>query len=142
MQSNTHESLDREHVPQGSSDRSFGLVFTVFFAFVAFWPLVHRRSPRIWAVCVSAAFLLLALAGPRFLHPLNLAWARVGRLLGKITNPIVTGLMFYLIFTPTAVLFKLTGKDPLRLKFDVAAASYWIIRDPAGPAPESMSHQF
>jgi len=34
------------------------------------------------------------------------------------------------------------GKDPLRLKRDEAAPSYWIARDPAGRAHESMKHQF
>jgi hypothetical protein len=142
MQSSTHESFDRELVPEGSSDRSFGLVFTAFFALVGVWPLVHRRPLRLWAFFVSAAFLLVALALPRVLHPLNLLWARFGRLLSKVTNPIITGLMFYVIFTPAGLLLRLFGKDLLRLKYDRSATSYWIRRDPAGLVPESMRNQF
>ena len=142
MQSSTHESFDRELVPEGSSDRSFGLVFTAFFALVGVWPLVHRRPLRLWAFFVSAAFLLVALALPRVLHPLNLLWARFGRLLSKVTNPIITGLMFYVIFTPAGLLLRLFGKDLLRLKYERSATSYWIRRDPAGLVPESMRNQF
>ena len=142
MQSRTHESFDRELVTEGSSDRSFGLVFAGFFALVALWPLVHKHPLRTWALYTGAAFLLLALAAPGILHPLNRLWTRFGRLLSKITNPIVTGLMFYLIFTPAAVLFKILGKDLLRLRFEKASPSYWIVRDPPGPAPETMSNQF
>jgi saxitoxin biosynthesis operon SxtJ-like protein len=142
MKSSTHESFDRPHVLESSSDRSFGLVFTAFFALLGVWPLVHKHPIRLWALGLSGVFLLLALAVPRVLHPLNLAWTVLGRVLSKITNPIITGLLFYLIFTPAALLFRLMGKDLLRLKFDRSASSYWIVRDPSGPAPESMSHQF
>jgi hypothetical protein len=142
MQSSSHESFDRELVSEGSSDRSFGLVFTAFFALVGVWPLVHKRPLRPWALFVSAAFLLVALAFPRVLHPLNLLWTRFGRLLSKVTNPIITGLMFYVIFTPAGLLLRLFGKDLLRLKYDRSAPSYWIRRDPAGLIPESMRNQF
>jgi hypothetical protein len=142
MPSSTHESLDRELVTEGSSDRSFGLVFTVFFALVGVWPLVHKRPLRLWALGVSVTFLLLALALPGVLRPLNLLWARFGRLLSKITNPIITGVMFYVIFTPAGLLLRLFGKDLLRLKNDRNATTYWIHRDPAGLIPESMRNQF
>lgn len=142
MKSSTHESFDRGHVAQAGSDRSFGLVFTAFFALLGLWPLVHKHPIRPWALYASGAFLALAVVVPRILHPLNIAWTHLGRLLAKITNPIVTGLMFYVIFTPAAFLFKLMGKDLLRLKFDRGATTYWIVRDPSGPAPESMNHQF
>jgi hypothetical protein len=62
--------------------------------------------------------------------------------LGKLTSPIVLGLLFYGFITPLAFAMRLAGKDPLRLKFDRAADSYWIRRDPPGPEPESMTNQF
>jgi hypothetical protein len=37
---------------------------------------------------------------------------------------------------------RLFGKDPLRLKRDPAAATYWIERTPPGPKPESLGDQF
>src|SRR5580658_2800910 len=137
MQSSTHESFDRELVAEGSSDRSFGLVFTAFFALVGLWPLVHKRPLRPWALFVSAGFLLVALAFPQVLHPLNLLWTRFGKLLSKVTNPIITGIMFFVIFTPAGLLLRLFGKDLLRLKYDPSAPSYWIRRDPARLIPES-----
>jgi saxitoxin biosynthesis operon SxtJ-like protein len=142
MQSSTHENFDRETVTEGSSDRSFGLVFTAFFALAGLWPLVHKRPLRLWALVISAAFLLVALALPGVLHPLNLWWARLGKLLSKVTNPVITGAMFYMIFTPAGLLLRLFGKDLLRLKYDRNATTYWIRRDPAGLSPESMRNQF
>jgi hypothetical protein len=37
---------------------------------------------------------------------------------------------------------RLFGKDPLRLRFDPAAGSYWIKRDPPGPTADSLNNQF
>jgi hypothetical protein len=136
-----HEDFVREPEHTGSSDRAFGLTFAVFFALVAILPLLHHKPLRLWAVGVSILFLL-ATAIPRVLRPMNLFWAKIGLLLSKITNPIITGLMFYLVFAPAAMVLRLLGKDLLHLKFDAAAGSYWIPRTPPGPAPESMQHQF
>jgi hypothetical protein len=40
MATNTHETFDRREEIKGSSDRAFGLVFTVVFALVAVWPWI------------------------------------------------------------------------------------------------------
>jgi hypothetical protein len=52
------------------------------------------------------------------------------------------GILFFLVITPAAILLRLFGKDPLRLHYDKSAASYWIPRDPPGPAPDTMANQF
>jgi hypothetical protein len=69
-------------------------------------------------------------------------WTRLAVLISKVTNPIMTGLVFYVLFTPLAVILRLMGKDPLRLKVEPAAKTFWIPRDPPGPAPETMRNQF
>jgi len=142
MASSTHEDFSREHVIKGSSDRSFGLVFAGFFALVGFWPLVHGESPRWWSIGLGAAFLVVAYARPSLLAKPNLWWMKFGLLLAKIVNPIVMGLVFYLTVMPTAVIMRIMGKDPLRLKLDRSAKTYWIERKPPGPAPDTMSQQF
>ncbi|MBZ5725104.1 MAG: hypothetical protein LAP87_08920 [Acidobacteriia bacterium] len=137
-----HEDFSRkDEIPVGS-DRAFGAVFTALFALLALWPLVHSRPIRWWALPVSGGFFLATAIRPSVLHPLNRAWTRLATLLNRIVTPLVTGLLFYGVFTPMAVLFRLRGKDPLRLRFDPAAETYWLERNPPGPAPESMAHQF
>ena len=142
MQSGTHEDFSRKMSEKGPSDRSFGLVFAGFFAVLSLWPLLRGRPPRLWALAVAAVFLLIAATVPALLHPLNRLWMRIGLLIGKVTNPIITGIMFYLVFTPAGYLMQLLGKDLLRLRTDPEAASYWIRREPPGPSPESVRHQF
>jgi len=137
-----HEDFSRLEEPQGSSDRSFGFVFALFFLALALWPAVHRGVPRWWALGVSAVFLLLAVASPSTLAPLNWAWTRLARTLNKIVNPVVTAALFYLAFTPVGLLMRLTGGDPLHLRFNPDAKTYWIEKQPPGPPPETMARQF
>lgn len=138
-----HEHTPR-HTPQihSSSDRSFGFVFATVFMIIAIYPLLHAETIRIWAMVVSGIFLLLAAIRPQVLAPANRLWTKFGLLLHNIVSPIALGILFFLVVTPTGLLMRLLGKDPLRLRFDPAAGSYWIRRDPPGPAADSLKNQF
>jgi hypothetical protein len=139
-----HEDFTREGDVHGSSDRAFGLVMAVFFAIVAIIPLLHQShtSVRWWALGVVAVFLALALLWPAALRPLNRLWLRLGLLISRIVSPIVLAMLFYATVTPVGLLMRAVGKDPLRLRRNAAVASYWIPREPPGPAPDSMKNQF
>ena len=137
-----HEDLNREQLVEGSSDRNFGLVFAGAFLLIGGLSLLHAESVRWWAFLVSAVFGGIALVRPSLLAGLNRLWTRFGVLLGKIVSPIALGVLFYAALTPVGILMRLAGKDPLRLKRDAGADSYWIERKPPGPAPDSMTNQF
>lgn len=137
-----HEDLNRQHEIKISSERSFGIVFAVVFAAVALWPLIGGGAPRLWSLVIAALFLVLALRWTAPLRPLNRLWARVGLLLHAVVNPLVMGLLFFSTVLPIGLLLRLMGKDLLNLKRDQAAKSYWIARQPPGPKPDTMIHQF
>jgi hypothetical protein len=113
-----------------------------FFLLAGLAPLRHHQPVRFWALGLALAFLVFAFLLPRILAPLNKAWMALGRLLSRVMTPIVTGLLFYLVFTPAGFLYRLLGKDSLHLSYDKAARSYWIERHPPGPPPEEMLNQF
>jgi hypothetical protein len=138
----THEDLSRDEPVEGSSDRSFGLVFAAAFLVVAAWPLWRGGDLRWWAVAVAAGLALVAWVSPRLLALPNRLWLRFGLLLGKVVSPIALGILFYGVFVPMGTLMRWFGKDPLRLQRDKAATSYWIPREPPGPPPTSMTNQF
>ncbi|MBF0357916.1 MAG: hypothetical protein HQL70_04860 [Magnetococcales bacterium] len=128
---------------QPSSDKSFGLVFTVLFTVIAIWPYFDRgEAPQIWAVVIATFFLLISLIKPGVLAPLNRLWTRFGLLLNKITEPIFMGIFFFVIISPIAILMRISGKRPLQLAFEKKATSYWITREQSGPTPDSMKQQF
>jgi hypothetical protein len=137
-----HESYDRHQDVQGSTDRSFGLVFAAVFAAIGLLPLVHGGAVRLWAIIVSAAFLLVALVVPSVLRPINRLWLKFGLLLHKIVSPVVLGIMFFLVITPIGMFLRARGTDPWRLKPNRQSRTYWIERVPPGPTPESIKDQF
>ena len=124
------------------SERGLGLVFAIVFAIIALWPVIWGGGLRLWAIAIAAVFLILAFLWPAILRPLNIAWFRFGMLLGAVMTPLVMALLYAVAFVPTGWLMRLFGKDPLRLKRDSAAASYWIVREEPGPAPGTMKRQF
>ena len=79
---------------------------------------------------------------PRVLAPLNRLWTRFGILLAKIVNPVVMAGVFFIAVTPIGLLMRLAGKDLLRLRYDSTAETYWIMRTPPGPPPDTMKNQF
>jgi hypothetical protein len=140
--SGTHERLVVDEVVTGSSNRAFGFTFAIVFAFLGSWPLVKSRPVRGWALFVAAVFLLVALAAPRVLSPLRGLWLKFGLLLHACMSPIIMSLVFYTTVTPMGIVGRVLGWDPLRLRFDRDALTYWIERDPPGPTPDTMPRQF
>lgn len=137
-----HHELRSEVRVVVSSDRTFGLVFSGFFTIVGAFPLLRSASPRWWALLVAAVFLVLALTAPRVLHPFNLMWARLAVILHYVVSPVAMALLFFLAFLPVGLLLRLFGKDVLRLRREPESSSYWIVRNPPGPPPASMTEQF
>ena len=111
------------------SNRSFGIVFFIFFLIVSFWPIFNEESPRIWSLLVSLIFLILGLINSNLLSPFNKLWFKFGIFLGNFISPIVMGLVFFLVVTPIGLIMKLLGKDLLRLKKKKNSNTYWLKKD-------------
>lgn len=141
MPSNFHESLSLTRTVEIGSNRSFGLVMGAaclvlaglgFWAGSAYWP--------VWAVA-ALAFASLVWLWPSLLYPLNRVWFWLGLALHKIVNPVLMGVLFFIVITPIGVLMRLSGKRPLGLKFEPEATSYWVTRD-SGFQPGPMTKQY
>ena len=128
-------------ISQMPSNKEFGYFFTLLFALVgAFFYYSANLSWAYVFVSIALIFLLITLMKSDALLPLNKLWMRFGLLLGMIVSPIVLGVIFFGIFTPIAMLMRLSGRDELRLRF-TQKASHWISRNEA-IKPESFRHQF
>jgi hypothetical protein len=138
-----HETLKRADDVRIGSNRSFGFVFAAMFLILAL--LRFRHGLDLWMsvwLGASAATVAVTLVAPRLLGPFNRLWFRFGLLLHKIVSPLVMGLIFFGVVTPTAMVMRLRGKRPLNLAFDPEATTYWIARDPPGPKPATFQNQF
>ena len=107
------------------SNKSFGIVFSIVFLVIAFWPMLNGNEINYWSLAISIVFLILGLINSKILTPLNKIWFKFGILLGNVVGPIVMGIIFFLIVTPTSIIMKILGKDVLNLKKN-NNNSYWI----------------
>ena len=124
------------------SNRKFGLFFTFVFAILAFW-FYWRYDSAVTPlfVAISGCFALTTALAPILLKPFNNIWFLFGNLLGKITHPLVLGILFFIIITPISLISRLFGRDELKLKKRFIQ-SFWSERVPIGPAPESFRNQY
>jgi len=121
-----------------SSNKSFGIVFSVVFLLIAIYPLTNGEDIRIWSGIISFIFLVLGLLNSRILTPLNRIWFKFGIYLGKIVSPLIMGIIFFFVVTPIGLIMRILGKDVLNLKYN-KNQSYWIEKN--GPKSK-MKNQF
>ena len=121
-----------------SSNKSFGIVFFIFFLIVSIYPLFDDRTLRVWSLVISAIFLILGILNSKILTPLNKLWFKFGILLGKIVSPVVMGIVFFAVVTPISLIMKILKKDLLNMKKN-KKPSYWIAK--SGPKSR-MKNQF
>ena len=138
----THERLAGGGRPARGSDRAFGAAFAVVFSIGGAVAWIRGGALPAWPFVVSGAFLVAAFLTPELLTPLNRLWFKVSSLLHRIVSPVALALLFYGAFAPTGVMLRLLRRDPLSLRRDPDAASYWIAREPPGPERESMRRQY
>ena len=120
------------------SNRNFGIVFAIVFLIISLWPLLNQNEIRYWSLIVSIIFLSLGLINSKLLLPLNKIWFRFGIFLGNFIAPIVMGIIYFFVVTPTGLIMKMLGKDLLNLKKS-NKDSYWIKKDNSN---SSLKNQF
>ena len=123
------------------SNKKFGYFFTLIFIILTGYFFVNKslNLAYIFATISTTLFFITIVKADLLLYP-NKLWIRFGLLLGMIISPIVLGVLFFILFTPTAILMKLFGRDELRLKFK-KNTSYWIMRENQIKS-DSFSNQF
>ena len=129
----------RESKIKPGSNRNFGLVFFVVFLIISLWPLTYEGTPRIWSIIIAIIFFILGLMNSKLLTPLNILWFKFGMVLGSIIAPIVMGIVFFAVVTPTGIIMRIFGKDLLNNKLNKDKKSYWIHR---AKIKSSMKQQF
>lgn len=126
----------------GSSDRSFGIVFTVVFLIAALVPLMSGAGLNLVWLVVSVIVAFIAFIKPSLLAPFNKYWTRFGLFLHKIISPIILGLMYFIVFTPIGLAMRVMNKRPLQLDLEPESDTYWIMREPKGPSSDSIKNQY
>ena len=104
---------------EGGRNRKFGLFIALvsFFISLYFWSV---SSVRLSMVMLFLTFIFLTLSNinSSLLSNLRLVWIKLGKLLGRIINPVIYTLFFLLLFTPISLITKLFGRDELNLSLE------------------------
>lgn len=127
---------------EAPSNRSFGWVFTTFFTLVGGYSLWRAGTAYPWMFGLAAVTAVVTMLSPGWLAPLNRIWMKFGELLHHVVSPVVLGVIFYGVFTPVAMVMRMAGRDSMKRRFDQGAKTYWVERDPPGPASDSFKDQF
>ena len=120
------------------TNKSFGIVFFLFFLIISIFPLFKDGNIRTWPLMIAIIFLILGLLNSKFLTPLNKIWFKFGILLGSFVSPIIMGIVFFVIVTPTSIIMRVLGKNLLNLKKD-NKKTYWVERS---KIQSKMKNQF
>ena len=120
------------------TNKSFGIVFFLFFLIVSLFPLFKNENIRVWSLIIAIIFLILGLLNSKLLTPLNKIWFKFGILLGNFVSPIVMSIVFFVIVTPTSIIMRVLGKNLLNLKKD-NKKTYWVERS---KIQSKMKNQF
>jgi hypothetical protein len=128
--------------PQLPSNRSFGWTFTGFFLLVGIFGIWRSNPAMSWLFALAGLFAVITLTRAQWLEPLNRAWMKFGALMNAVVSPVVLGAIFFGVFTPAGFVMRLVGRDAMARRFDPAAKSYWVKRDPAGPADDSFGNMY
>ncbi len=118
----------------------FGLLGTV----IAYKSGCFQSSGK-WTAPVIVWLLgvwgLLGAFAPPLVKPLYTGLMAVTFPIGWVISHLLLGLIYYGMFTPLALFFRLVGRDALKLKIDRNAASYWI-ETPTNPDSANYFRQF
>ena len=124
------------------SNKKFGLFFTGVFLCATLYLYFLEPLAWYWSSSLSVAILfgIFTFIKPNFLKPLNIAWFKLGLLLGAVVSPLVLGIIFFGLITPVALVARIFGRDELKMK-SRQLKTYWIAREDS-IEPNSFKDQF
>lgn len=121
--------------------RRFGLVVGAAFLVVGavlFW----RGLPLAALICgsVGGVLILLGTILPGLLGPVYRVWMGLALAISKVTTPIIMGVVYYGVVTPTGLIRRVVGGNPLKPRGK--NSDLWIARADRAERPEDLERQF
>lgn len=77
----------------------------------------------------------------KFLKTLYKGWMKFAHALGWVNTRIILTLVYYFVFTPLALIFRVVGKDPMNRKLQLVE-TYWVEREQVPFDRERARRQF
>ena len=124
------------------SNQKFGFFFTAIFLIISiYFGYLQAVYPCLIFAAISMIFFVTTIVSPKSLRYLNILWMYIGYLIGSIVSPLVLGAIFYFIFTPISIFFRITGRDELDIK-NIYENTSWKYKDSSFDDLEKFKRQF
>ena len=110
--------------------RQFAALWLAFFGGMAAWQGLVRGRVGV-ALTIGALAVVVGgvgLARPRLIRPIFVGWMVLAFPIGWAVSLLLLGLVYYGLFLPISLVFRLVGRDALRLRPRPGAATYWTPR--------------
>jgi Saxitoxin biosynthesis operon protein SxtJ len=116
--------------------RQFAGLWLACFGGLAVWEGIVREHTNL-AVTLTVLALTIGPVGiiwPRVMRPIYVAWMVLAFPIGWTVSQVILALMFYGLFTPIGLIFRIIGRDPLHRARRPGLESYWSPKaTPADP---------
>jgi hypothetical protein len=107
--------------------RQFAALWLLFFAALACWQGLLEGNGTTALVLTGLALAIgpLGLLRPQVVRPLFVGWMVLAFPIGWMVSRILMVLLFYGVFTPVGLVFKLMGRDALSRRYQPDKDTYW-----------------
>ena len=110
--------------------KKFGFIFATFLfsIFYVLLPWLKDSAHPSVVLYVALCIAFVSFLSPRLLRPLFYLASIIGSVLGAINNRLILSLIFFLIFSPLAILMRVFSKnDSMRAKIDKDLKTYRVL---------------
>jgi Saxitoxin biosynthesis operon protein SxtJ len=134
---------DIQFRPSDKTLRQFAGIWIVFFGGIAAYQGYFRDRTTVALALgsLAAAVGLLGLAAPWSIRPIYVGWMVAAFPIGWVVSHVILALIFYGLFTPIAVLFRLLGRDALHRRPPQGFDTYFVPKTTPA-APRSYLRQY
>ena len=74
--------------------------------------------------------LLITMTVLKIIYPFAFIWYNFSGIMGTVMSKVILSIIFFIVVTPTALIKKMTGYDPMRIKpFKKSVESVFVTRD-------------
>jgi len=122
----------------------FGFIWLGFLAFFGVIARFKLGEPTV-ALVLWVAAVVVPVVGwliPSVMRAVFLGMSYAAWPIGFVVSHVILALVYYLVFTPVGLAMRIFGYDPMKRRFDEAAPSYWVKRDPVESEAKRYFRQF
>jgi len=106
-------------------DRLFGLITGLFLLGFSMYSYFQLNITTPWLIGIGCIITLAALFIPNIIYPFRTGMEIIGHWMGIVNTYVLLTLIYILLFLPLNLVFKISGKDTLKLNWDKRKSSYW-----------------